>query len=167
MISSRFFKRAPLVVTSGKTFDAIIKAVSEKIELSEKQNPNDVFTLIEAGSGIGTLLIPLAKKYPKHKFIGLEINYSPYIFSKFRTRNMKNVEVNHGDLFNYNFKDANFVVCFLLDKTMQRFTSKCKAELTKPGYIFSNRFKLHEMEPIQTMDIGDNFSYIHIYKYTP
>ena len=58
----------------------------EKLEKSKKS-----MTVIDLGSGWGTLLLPLARNFPQHKFIGYEISKLPFIVSTWRGRNYQNL----------------------------------------------------------------------------
>lgn len=167
IILSGFMKRAPMIPSSGKSYKTIILKISERIINCEKDDYPTPFKTVDAGCGIGTLLIPLAKIFPKHQFVGIEYSYSIYLIAKFRSRNIKNLTIIHKNIFNYSFDDANFIICFLMSSIMESFTKKCTTELKKESYIFSNRFKLIGLEPFETIDLGDKFSYIHLYKFTP
>lgn len=166
-ILSGFIKNPPIIPTTGKTYKTIIKKVSERIKECELNDTFKPFKVVDAGCGFGTLIVPLAKKFPQHQFIGIEHSYIPFWIAKFRGRRISNMQIIHQDIFDYDFKDISFVICFLLPSIMDKFTKKCLQELQKKSYIFSNRFKLVGLEPFETIDLGDNFSYIYLYEYLP
>ena len=85
-INSGFMRNAPPVPTSGKVKRAMLKNVAQILTKRKSQ------TIMDLGSGWGTLLLPLAQQFPNHNFIGIEHGWVPYLVSKFRARKMKNIK---------------------------------------------------------------------------
>ncbi len=166
-VASGGMKRPPMVVTTGKVKKVIIRRVGKRIKKCEVNDFPMPFTIVDAGCGIGTLIIPLAKMFPNHNFVGIEYDYLPYIISKLRARRIKNLKIEHKDIFDYDFKNVTMVICFLLKPMMPMFADKCKQELSKKSYIFSNRFALSDFQPMETIDFNDDFNFVHLYKYLP
>jgi len=55
------------------------KACRTIVKLSEQAEFGDV---VDLGSGWGTLLFALARKYPERQIIGYELSYLPYLYSR-------------------------------------------------------------------------------------
>ena len=80
MLNSQFMRNSPPVPSSGKVKIAMIEDVAQILKEKSDQ------LVMDLGSGWGTLLLPLAKKFPNHHFIGIEYGCIPYWVSKFRSR---------------------------------------------------------------------------------
>lgn len=165
--SSRFMKYPPLVVSTGDVRSTLIRRVGKRIRKCEANDFKMPFKIVDAGCGIGTLIVPLAREFPQHNFVGIEWSLMPYLISKVRARNLPNLQIIRQDMFEYDFSSVNIVVCFLLKSLMPRFTSKICGEFGKKSYVFSNRFPLNNCEAIEQVDFNDHFSYLHLYKFLP
>lgn len=116
--------------------------------------------IYELGSGWGTLVFPLAKKYPNCRVIGIESSPVPYYFSKFRQLFMpvRNLELLRCNLMEISIKDAGLVVCYLYPGAMNKLKTKFEKEL-KPGtWVLSNTFAVPGWDPYRAYDIGDIYS---------
>lgn len=161
VLSSKFLAYPPFVISSKKLTSIIVETVSKYIK---EKNSNKPLTIMDAGCGTGTLIIPLAKDFPNHNFIGVEWSFLPYLIARYKTRNIQNVTIIRKDMFKYDFAKVNIVICFLIGHIMQRFSDKCQKELKSGSYIFSSKFRLKDMKAIEEVDLGKGFSYLHIYK---
>ncbi|MFV0626415.1 MAG: class I SAM-dependent methyltransferase [Alphaproteobacteria bacterium] len=158
-------KNPPVVPTTGKTYKTIVRRISKRIRKCDVNDFPSPLKIVDAGCGYGTLLIPLAKEFPQHQFVGIEYAWFAYRIAKFRARKLQNIQIVYGDIFEYDFSQVDFVICFLLSSLMPKFSQKCFNELHKKSYIFANRFALTGLEPMEKIDLGDDFSYIYLYKY--
>ena len=127
----------PYVPSFGSEKKVIIARVDEILK-----NATNTKTIIDPGCGTGSLLISLAKKYPEHKFIGIEWGKIPYLICKFKSRNLSNISVVQNDMFKCSFKEADIIVCFLMDPLMEKFGNKVKEDAKKNLVIFSNSFEI-------------------------
>lgn len=159
--SSGFMKHSPTIPTTGKTLSVMLQKTSEYIDT---HSLNHSLNIIDAGCGWGTLLIPLARKYPSHHFIGIEYSFLPYILAKWRVRNLPNATIIRQNLFTYPFHEADVILYFLLPSEMKRFSLKLKNEVKKTCFICSNRFPLYQISYDEKIDLNDNFSCVYIYK---
>jgi hypothetical protein len=74
----------------------------------------------ELGSGWGSLVIALARAFPKADIRGIEMSPVPYWISRIRTRNMPNVLLRRGNFYNCDLTDAQAVTCYLMIKPMPK-----------------------------------------------
>ena len=118
-INSGFMQNPPPVPTTGKVKTAMIDDVAKILAKRKNQ------TVMDLGSGWGTLLIPLAKKFPNHHFIGIEYGFVPYFISKFRTRKMHNIAFYRQDFWNTDISKADVIFLFLLNRLMGKKANKC------------------------------------------
>ncbi len=112
LLSSSGFRTSPAVPTSGRIKKILLSELGK--ELRSKKNQ----TVVDLGSGWGTLLIPLARKFPNHKFVGIEKAFLPYVFSKIRASRLENGFFCRQDFFSFNLSDVNIVISFLMKKMM-------------------------------------------------
>jgi hypothetical protein len=74
----------------------------------------------ELGSGWGSLLIALARAFPKAQIRGIEMSPVPYWVSRIRTRKMPNVLLRRGNFYSCDLTDAQAVTCYLMIKPMPK-----------------------------------------------
>jgi len=117
--------------------------------------------IYELGAGWGTLLFPLARRYPKYAVKGIEVSPVPWLWLKLRLlmRPLSNVCVSRRDFFQVDLSDAGLVVCYLYPGAMQRLSDKLKTEL-KPGtYIITHTFRLPQWTPMAVVEVEDLYLY--------
>ena len=158
-VNAGFMNTSPSVPSSGKVRDALISDVAARLEKSTES-----LTVMDLGSGWGTLLLPLAHRFPQHKFVGIEYSRLPYAVSCLRARKLANMRFLRQDFFKTDISSADIIFLFLLPSTMQKLADKCHNELTKGTLIYDNRFKLPSTEPAQTISLGSDYYTYYIYE---
>ena len=110
--------RAPFVpspsVTRKLAFKQIIKLL----------NSNRPKTIIDAGCGNGRLLGQLAKKYPQHRFIGIEYNSMLYNYCQHKYSKLKNIIFLNQDLLTFDYNQADIIYYFGLPKLTMALQEK-------------------------------------------
>ena len=78
--------------------------------LSDKKKSS---TVIEFCSGSGCVLLSVAKKFPKNKYIGIDISDIAIKTAKRNSKllNLENIQFIKGDIFNYFSQKADLVIC--------------------------------------------------------
>ena len=158
MLSSRFMYDAPPIPSSGKVKNAMIADVAEVLSKRENQ------VIMDLGSGWGTLLIPLAKKFPNHQFIGIEHNFLPYLISKFRARKLKNILFYRQDLLDTDVSRVDILLVFLLPRMMNKVSVKFQAEAKAGALVYVNRFQMLDMKAEKEVSFGSRFKTYYVYK---
>lgn len=130
--------------------------------------PNELQgTIYELGSGWGTLLFPLAKKYTVCQVVGLETSPIPYYISWLWLQwlQLSHVKLIRQDFFTVNLNDASLVVCYLYPKAMEKLKVKFLAEL-KPGtFVASNTFAVPGWHPETVIGVGDLYhTKVYLYR---
>ncbi len=69
------------------------------------------------------------------------------------------------NFFDYPFNNADIIVCFLIDPLMKRFGEKVKKDCHKSVMVYSNTFKIPNLELVETVKL-ENFGYLVIYIFT-
>tara|TARA_B100000886_G_scaffold331722_1_gene283555 strand:- start:5 stop:850 length:846 start_codon:yes stop_codon:yes gene_type:complete len=78
--------------------------------LSDKKESS---TVIEFCSGSGCVLLSVAKKFPKNKYIGIDVSDIAIKTAKRNSKlmNLKNIQFIKGDIFNYFSQKADLIIC--------------------------------------------------------
>lgn len=150
---------APPVRASGKLKEAVLAELSKELE-----NTNIPQKVVDLGSGWGTLLLPLAKKFPNHCFVGVERALTPFYVSKFRARQLSNLEFVRQDFFTYDLSDANVVMMFLIGFMMPKVTEKCLNELPNGATVLAVRFPLTGIEAETVVKLGTSLETYYLYR---
>lgn len=144
-----FFADAPFVPSSRKKRHAMLELA--RIQTGE--------TVIDAGSGDGSLLIASAERGARA--IGIESNPLLVLYSRIRALpagELRNITIIRGNLFLYPFHTADVLFLYLFPKTIEKLKEKLEKEL-KPGCrIVSNTFPIPGWTPEKEQ--GNVFLYI-------
>lgn len=116
-------------------------------------------TILELGSGWGTLAFALAKRYPNTQVIGYETSLIPYLFSLLLRR--QNLVFKRKDFFNEPL-NATLAVCYLYPAAMQRL----KQKLEKEGKIaiITHTFAVNGWKATKIIEVNDLYK-TRIYLY--
>ena len=151
----------PWVPATGESQEIIFNRVSEILKKAKRP-----LTVLDPGSGTGSLILRLAKAFPQHKFVGIEWSW-PHYFAKFYARKLDNVMLVHGDMFKYSFKEADVIVCFVVPRFTPLLSKKIAKDCKKGCVIFSIHVELPKLEQIETIEYK-HFGYvscaINVYK---
>lgn len=145
------FFGAPYLPTLSKPKQAAL----ELLELEPEQ------TLLELGSGDGTVLLAAAEK--GLKVIGYELNPLLVIVSMFRTRkHRKNVRIIWGNYWWHVWPRTDGIYVFLLDRYMEKLDKKIIQNYpTQKVKLASLAFKIPNKKPLKEKD-G-----VYLYEYEP
>ena len=117
------------------------KVALEILELSKKSTYN---TVIDLGSGFGSLAIFLAINLPEKKVIAYELSFFPYIISKILRFifKIKNLEIYRKDFLKEDLKDA-LLICYLFPEGMNKLEDKLfdetiNTEIISSTFAFKN-----------------------------
>lgn len=157
-ISSGFMRYPPPIPSSGRLKEKVLADICTFLESRKNM------VLMDLGSGWGTLLVPLAKRFPQHRFIGIERAFLPYIISTLRAYNLPNLKFERGDIFTTDISQADVVYCFLMQKIMNRLEPRLQKELKSGACVYSCRFPCPNWPPQQTVSFGNKFNTYFIYR---
>ena len=124
-------------------------------------------TIIELGSGWGTLALALAKRYPEQQVIGYELSPIPWLVSKLRQRlqRLSNLSLRRKNFLSNELPQATLLVCYLYPRAMELLADKLRQEQTKPQLLISNTFALPNSDPEQIIRLDDIYkSPIYLYR---
>ncbi|RXJ71963.1 SAM-dependent methyltransferase [Veronia nyctiphanis] len=151
------------------------KAIKEMLQLTESTGDGPIYDL---GSGWGTIVVRLARKYPQRQIVGYEISLLPYLVSLFLKKlfHIDNLTLYRQDFTHANLSAASVVVCYLfpggmekltaiIDIAQDRETSSDNAKLKcRPDFIISNSFAFPSLQPEQEICLEDMYR-LPVYRY--
>ena len=161
LFASRFMRSSPPVPTVGGVKEGMLSGTEEYI----KNLPHA--TVVDLGSGWGSLLLPLAKKYPQHTFIGYERVWLPYIVSRWRTRKLPNIKLYRQDFFTADFADVDAILCFQLASIMQKLLPYLQKHINKTVRIYVNRYPFKDLEPLEKVSVDGDYAVYYAYDIAP
>lgn len=156
-VSSGFMKSSPSVPTYGKVKDAMIKEAADILETK------DNLIVMDLGSGWGTLLLPLAQRFPNHKFVGIELGRLPYLISVWRARKLDNLSFLRQNFFESDISSCDIMFVFLLNSTMTKLSSKIKNEMKPQSLVIANRFPIQNAKPFKKVSKGSDYYSYYVY----
>jgi hypothetical protein len=123
--------------------------------------------IIDLGSGWGSFVIPLARKYPDRKIIGYELSSVPYYFSLLLKRilGLDNLDLRRKDFLGAKLSSASVLICYLFPGGMVSLEEKLLHELKGHTRIISCLFALPSCTPSRTIRIDDVYKTpVYIYE---
>jgi hypothetical protein len=120
-------------------------------------------TIVEAGSGWGTLAIHLARQCPNWKIIGIENSPVPLWISWFFRRyisaingiSLDSISFINGNIYTYPYAEVDVIVCYLYPGAMERLSELANNRLSPGMRIISVCFALPGWEPERIVTCGD------------
>ena len=116
-------------------------------------------TILDLGSGWGTLAYAFAKQYPEALVIGYELSPIPWCFCKVRQwyKPQPNLLFQRKDYRKVSFTQADLIVCYLFTRGMRELRPKLEQELTPGAWVISNTFAVPEWEPERIDTAADQY----------
>ena len=126
--------------------------------------------LIDLGSGWGTLVIAVARKYPHQQVLGYELSWFPWLVSiiwKYSLR-LDNLTLYRKDFKNAELSNASILFCYLFPGGMVALHKKLNRELLNEILIVSNTFALPSCQPAKVIRLKDVYQTpIYVYYWQP
>ena len=143
--------------SSGKVSRSIIAA-------SEDSEPG---TIIDLGSGWGTLVIAFARKYPGRQVVGYELSLIPWLFSVLRKTlsGLNNLTLYRKDFRTADLSEASVLTCYLFPGGMVYLKEKLEQDNIDNVLVLSSTFALPSSEPTKVMHVKDIYNTpIYLYR---
>ncbi len=96
----------------------------------------------ELGCGDARVLAALARKHPGVKFIGLEIQWWPFLLAKWRTRNLKNATIRLQNFLTADLSGVTIFYGFFITVIMPKVADKLAKHLQHGAQLISFGFAL-------------------------
>jgi SAM-dependent methyltransferase len=118
----------------------------------------------DLGCGDGRLLIEAARRYEADA-IGIEASIPVYLLARLRIRLARApVILIYGDLFEFDFSDADVVFCYLMPNQMKKLQNRLE-RLKKGCRIISHKFEIPGRKPDEKVEVEGKNSISILYKY--
>ncbi len=101
----------------------------------------------ELGCGSAPLLVALGRKFPAAKFIGIEIQWWPFLLAKWRTRRLANVRIRSGDFLKEDLSSATVIYGFYITNFMPKVAKLLEQKLRAGVQIISFGFAIPDWTP--------------------
>ncbi len=125
-------------------------------------------TIFELGCGWGSLALPLARVYPRHRVEAYELSPIPWAVCRLRALlrpGGRNLGVHRRDMHRADLRDACLVVCYLYPGGMESLRPKFEAELPAGAVVASNFFPVPGWRPTRTVQADDlDRSRVYLYR---
>ncbi len=152
------------MTSSGQACRAMLSA----IEKSESTSATG--SLIDLGSGWGTLIIAAARKYPHRQVIGYERSWLPWLVSIIRKYSLRldNLMIYRRDFHQADISKASILFCYLFPGGMTALHKKLQRELSDETIIVSNTFALPSCQATSVIRLKDIYQTpIYVYHWPP
>jgi hypothetical protein len=123
------------------------------LEIIAAENPTN---LIELGAGIGSVVVPLARKLPTLPITAIENAPLPWLILRWRCRNLANVKVSRQSFWECNFGDFALAFAFLSPLVMPRIGQKCQREMLEAALLVSSSFEIPEQQAEAILTLNDS-----------
>ena len=125
------------------TPDWAIDWLAANVPLGEKD------VVYELGCGDARFLSAMAKKHPQTKFIGIEIQWWPWLLAKWKTKSQPNVHIVLGDFLKQDLSSATLVYGFFITVMMPKVADKLRDSLQAGAQVISFGFAIPGWTPIR------------------
>jgi hypothetical protein len=139
--------------------------------LLELLPPDTRGTVLDLGSGWGTLAFAVADRCPRARVVAYELSWLPWLFSRLRQRLFPrpNLDLYRGDFFtDASFRDATCVITYLSPRIMTRLADRFETELPVGARILSHTFGLRGWKPVRQERLQDLYrTPVYLYEVPP
>jgi hypothetical protein len=122
-------------------------------------------TLVDIGSGFGTLVMHIAQQCPEWKIIGLENSPIPLwmsriaarITSKIKGISLNGVKLMKGNVYSYSYEEIDAIVCYLYPGAMKKLKGIFERRLPSGTTIISICFAIPGWEAERVITCRDMY----------
>lgn len=136
----------PLFLSSSAVSQALLEIIAD-------ERPAN---FLEIGAGIGSVVVPLARKLPNLPITAIENAPLPWLILHWRCRNLSNVTVLRSNFWECDFAAYAMAFAFLSPLVMPRIGQKCRTEMGNGGLLVSSSFALPEQQPTSVLTLNDS-----------
>lgn len=111
--------------------------------------------LLELGAGVGSVVVPLAKRCPELRIDAIENAPLPWLILRWRCRKLRNVRVMRENFWLRDLGGYALVFGFLSPAVMAKIETKASHEMAGCGLLISSSFVLPSYEAESTIALTD------------
>lgn len=120
--------------------------------------------LVDIGSGLGGLVLDLARRRPDGQFCGIELAPLPWLLSRLRARLAgSRAQFLRGDYAALDFGKHDVVFAYLSPAAMAALWIKAEAEMLPGSMLLSYEFKIAAREPDKAIAATENGPLLYIW----
>ncbi len=138
---STFRTQVPYYPSGQRAWDEVAKLLP----------PDRPVHLIDIGSGLGGLVLDLARRRPDSTFSGIELAPLPWLASRLRAIGRPNAHFVRGDYEHLDFADYDVVFAYLSPAAMAALWRKASAEMRPGALLLSYEFAIEAKTPDLTI----------------
>jgi len=135
----------PLFLSSSAVSEALSQQVAERYADS----------LVDLGAGIGSVVLPVAKRCPELSILAIENAPLPWLVLTWRCRNFNNIEVRRSNFWHFDISDYAIIFAFLSPVVMSKLKKKCALEMRHDGVLISSSFEVPDWQPVDVLQLAD------------
>ena len=163
---STFRTQVPYYPSNPAVWDAVRQVLEQRRPAGVTSAPASAPRLIDIGSGLGGLVMYLARARPDADCLGIELAPLPWLFSWLRARLAgvgSRVQFLLGDYEQLDFSDYDLVFAYLSPAAMSALWRKASAEMRPGAMLLSYEFAIDERDPDQTIHATENGPALYIW----
>lgn len=124
--------------------------------------------VVDLGSGLGWLLVTLAKHHVETQFYGVELRKIFFWMSKMYTFGFRHrIHITQGDMFDYDIREADAIVGFWIPSLMPELLEKFRNECAQDCVIISNMFRLPDNTIFSEQAVTVDKEIFYVYRKLP
>jgi len=142
------------------------KAYQAMIALADETGTESIYDL---GSGWGSLVIRLARRYPDRQIVGYELSIFPWLITMIikRILGLSNLVVYREDFLKADLSGASVIICYLFPTAMEAIKNKLDLGKGNLRFIISNNFALPSYQASKVVQLNDFYnSPVYLYRMT-
>ncbi len=140
-------KYGPFVSSYGKIKEDIIGEARRILQQSSAP-----LKVTDLGCGSGALLLPLAREFPQHEFIGYEWDIVPLTMGKIKAAGLANIKFVKGDYMKQDYSAMDLILCYVLKVTGEPLGKKLAQEIKPSCTVISEMFPLGHLEEVKQIE---------------
>lgn len=144
----------PLFLSSTQVSDALAETVERE----------QCKSLVELGAGVGSVVVPLARRQPLLQITAVERAPLPWLILYWRCRALENVCVRRCSLWDCNLADYDLAFAFLSPLVMPRMAEKVSRQMRAGQLFISSSFEIPAWEPETVVQLADSRA-THLFYY--
>lgn len=109
---------------------------------------------LDLGAGLGSTLLPLARRYPETRFTGIENAPLTWFAGWLRSRGRAGIDWRWGDLWGIDLGQFDVVYAFLSPAPMPALWDKARREMKPGSLLISNSFPVPGVDAAQTIEVA-------------
>ncbi|MDQ6998293.1 MAG: methyltransferase [Mariprofundus sp.] len=143
-------------------------SVQVRLVILKASEQADDGAVVDLGSGWGTLLFAMAKKYPDRQLIGYELSWLPWAYSRIVVAmcGMQHVRIYRSSFLDADFSNSSLLLCYLHPEGMQVLQQKLLDDQPVRALLVSSTFAFSDVAPVHTIRVDDLYQTpVYVYRF--